>query len=305
MGMKVHNAVKRIIASGGGDLEADSGESFRVTGIFVDPSTNDTYLTVRVDRVTVAYYRIKGKSGNHLSGITKDETGKNLMSFLVAAGLPFSIPVAEGQKLNVSRYAEAGDVQIMYDIYDGPDVRKTDPGGTEAKSYGFIQYLRESAVLSASGDMHLDTAITPAEFPDFPADRPVPSGMEILLHGIVGNPVADAASSSNLFYTSFLKLMREREVLFDEDRNGISFLGDSAATGAGDYTSGRSIIGPSTGLVLASAGIPLASPLMFDPALRFVSGEELLAYLTWVKVGTHTMPANIADIGMILEVIKR
>ncbi|KKK95973.1 hypothetical protein LCGC14_2667430 [marine sediment metagenome] len=63
------NMVKRITASGGGDLEAKAGESLRVKRIECIPSSNDTYVTVRVDRVTTAYYRVKGKSGNHLAQI--------------------------------------------------------------------------------------------------------------------------------------------------------------------------------------------------------------------------------------------
>ena len=47
------NMVKRITASGGGDLEAKTGESLRIKRIECIPSTNDTYLTLNVDRVTV------------------------------------------------------------------------------------------------------------------------------------------------------------------------------------------------------------------------------------------------------------
>ncbi|GAI93574.1 unnamed protein product, partial [marine sediment metagenome] len=61
------NMIKRLTASGGGDLEAKTGESLRVRRIECIPSTDDTYITISVDRVTVGYYRIKGKSGNHLS----------------------------------------------------------------------------------------------------------------------------------------------------------------------------------------------------------------------------------------------
>ncbi|GAI66955.1 unnamed protein product, partial [marine sediment metagenome] len=99
------------------------------------------------------------------------------------------------------------------------------------------------AVLTASGDMLLDTSITPAEFPDFPAGRAVPAKMKVKLHGIHGCPVADHTDAANGFHTTFLKLIKEREVLFDEDRLGIPFLGDSDGTGAASYAKAETLIG--------------------------------------------------------------
>lgn len=296
------NCVKLITASGGGDLEADANESFLVRGIFVDPSTNDTYLTAKIDNVTVAYYRLVGKSGNHLGDISASTIGANLMALLVKMGLPFSLPIAEGQKLNISRYAEAGMVQILYDRYSAGDIRSDMPGGSAAKSYGFLQYLREAAVLTASGDMILDTAITPSEFPDFPAGKAVPAKMRIKLHGIAGCPVADFASGDNGFYTSFLKLVREREVLCDEDRDGFLFRGNDQTAQTAQYILVKSLIGSGAEYAEFNSFWANCPPLMFDPPLVFESGEELLVYLSWVKIGTHTMPANLADVALILEI---
>ena len=300
--LKQGNCVKLITASGGGDLEADTNESFLVKGIYVDPTDNDAYLTAKIDNVTVGYYRLVGKSGNHLGGISASTIAANLMEFLVSRGLPFSLPIAEGQKLNISRYAETGKVQILYDRYDAGDIRPDMPCGTAAKVYGFLQYLRESAVLTASGDMLLDTAITPSEFPDFPAGKDVPAKMTIKLHGIAGCPAADAASGDNLFYTSFLKLVREREVLCDEDRAGFLFQGNDQTAQTAQYVLGKSLIGSGAEYAEFNSFWANQAPLMFDPPMIFGSGEELNAYLTWVKVGTHTMPVNLADVALILEV---
>lgn len=302
--LKQNNCVKLITASGGGNLEANTGESFLVKGIFVHPSTNDAFLTAKIDNVTVGFYRLVGKSGNHLGRLSENVIGANLMELLVSRGLPFSLPIAEGQKLVLTRYAETGTIQILYDRYDGGDIRADMPSGTASKTYGFLQYLRESAVLTASGDMILDTAITPAEFPDFPAGKAVPAKMSIKLHGIAGCAVADAASGSNLFYTSFLKLVREREVLFDEDRAGFLFRGNSQTAQTAQYRLTNSIINSGAELAEFNSFWANDKPLFFDPPLVFGSGEELLVYLTWVKVGTHTMPANMADVALILEVVK-
>lgn len=303
--LKQNNCVKLFTAvTGLGDLEAGSGESFLVKGIFVSPSDNDTYLTIKIDNVTVGYYRLVGKSGNHLGDMSGSTVGRNLMRFLVNKGLPFSYPIAEGQKLSISRTAEAGKVQILYDRYDAGDIREDMPGGTASKIYGFLQYLRESAVLTESGDMELNTSITPAEFPDFPAGKAVPAKMRIKIHGIAGCPVADATDGSNLFYTSYLKLVREREVLCDEDRDGFLFWGNDQTAQTAVYELGKSIIGSGAEFATFNSFWANKQPLMFDPALVFESGEELLVYLTWVKVLEHTMPVNLADVALILEVNK-
>lgn len=304
--LRQNDCTKLLTAATGGDLEADTGESFLVKAIFnaLPMTKTDTYLTFKIDNVTVGYYRCVGKSGNHLGGASSSTIASNLMRFLVDRGLPFSLPIAEGQKLNVSRPAGTGKIIILYDRFDGGDIRADMPCGTDAKNYGFLQYLRESAVLTASGDMHLDTSLTPAEFPDFPAGKAVPAKARIKLHGIAACPVADFASGDNGFYTSYLKLVREREVLFDETRAGFLFWGNDQTAQTAQYVLGRGIIG--SGAVYAEFNSFWANqpPLMFDPPLVFESGEELLVYLTWVKIGTHTMPVNLADIALILEVEK-
>lgn len=300
--LRLLNCIKLLAASGGGNLEADAGESFLVKGIYVAPSSNDDYLTAKIDNVTVGYYRLVGKSGNHLGGISNSGKGTNLMRFLVDRDLPFSLPVAEGQKLNISRYAETGKVQILYDRYDAGDVTAVMPSGTAAKRYGFLQYLRESAVLSASGNILLDTSITPAEFPDFPAGKAVPAKMKIKLHGIAGCPVADFVSGDNGFYTTYLKLIREREVLCDEDRAGFLFWGNDQTAQTAQYILGNSLIHSGAEFAEFNSFWPNDSPLMFDEPLVFESGEELLVYLSWVKIGVHTMPVNLADVCLILEV---
>ena len=304
--LKQNDCTKLITAATGGDLEANSGESFLVKAIFnaLPQTKTDTYITVKIENVTVAYYRCVGKSGNHLGGASASTIARNLMRFLVERGLPFSLPVAEGQKLNISRPTGTGKIVVLYDRYDAGDIRADMPCGTASKNYGFLQYLRESAVLTASGDMLLDTAITPAEFPDFPAGKAVPAKMSIKLHGIAGCPVADFASVDNGFYTSYLKLIREREVLFDENRAGFLFWGNDQTAQQGIYTLPKGIIGSGAEYAEFNAFWANKEPLMFDPPLEFASGEELLVYLTWVKINTHTMPANLADVALILEVVR-
>lgn len=296
------NCVKQALNTAGLSLQADAGESFLVKAIYVGVVTTAGIMSPKVDNTTVGCYRVAGRRGNHLGGRTPALTGINLMAFLVAQGLPFTIPVAEGQKLTIPVLDGAGYITVIYDRYSAGDIRADMPNGTASKKYGYIQYLDASAVLAASGDMLLDTSLSPAEFPNFPAGRTVPPKMAITLLGIAGSPVADAASGSNLFYTTYLKMIRDRNVLFDEDRNGFLFKGNVAASGAGDYTLATTIIGNPAEVLYAPATNKILEPLMFSNPIRFASGEELLVYLSWLKVGTHTMPASIVDVALIMQV---
>lgn len=305
--LQQNNCVKLLPQNSSYDLEADTNESFLVKGIFVAPDTADTFLTIKIDNVTVGFYRVYGKSGNHLGGIRGGYVGINLMRFLIERGLPFSLPIAEGQKLHVSRPAGAGHIQILYDRYDAGDIRSDMPCGSTAKNYGFLQYLRETNVQTASGDMLLDNAITPAEFPDFPAGKAVPAKMSIKLHGIVGCPFSDFAYVTDDYegyYSTFLKLIREREVLFDEDRAGILFEGRIDGATEKNYEHGKTIIGSGAEYFETYVSWRGKPPLMFDPPLEFASGEELLVYLTVARDGDRAMTVNLADVALIQEVIR-
>lgn len=300
--LKQTNCVKHGLNTAALTLEADVGESFLVKAIYIGRCTTDAYLSVKIDNFSVGYWLVKGKAGNQLGTQRLAYSGYNLMALLVKRGLPFSYPIAEGQKLSLGALDGIGIMQVVYDIYDAGDIRADMPNGTASKVFGFIQYMRESAVLQVAGDMLLDTSITPAEFPDFPAGKPVPARMKIKLHGIHGCPVADAASSGNLYYSTYLKLIREREVLLDEDRKGIPFLGDATVTGSANYGKTQSIIGQGGELAGELNMYNSREPLWFDPPLVFESGEELLVYLTFAKLLTRTMAANLPAVDLILEV---
>jgi hypothetical protein len=296
------NCIKTALNTAGLTLQADTGESFLVKGIYVGTVTTAGYLTIKVDNYTVASYRVAGKRGNELGGVKKMQFGINLMRYLVDRGLPFAIPVAEGQKLTLPVLDGVGYMMVNYDRYSAGDIKATMPNGTASKKYGFIQYLDSSGVLTASGDLMLDTSLSPAEFPAFPANEVVPSKMSISILGIEGCPFADFASANNGFYTKYLKLIRDRQVLFDEDRNGFLFWGNPATTGANDYSYAVSLIGSVGEQQIGDWCYKVQPPFMFDPPLKFNSGDELLVYLSIIKIGTHTMPADLPDIGLILQV---
>ncbi len=297
------NMVKRITASGGGDLEAKAGESFKVKRIECIPSSSDTYLTVRVDRVTTAYYRVKGKSGNHLSTNRVNYLKRNIMEFLERTGVNVSIPVAEGQTLNVSRFAESGNVIIVYDRHSAGDNLPTDPNGSESNSITFLQYAKVGITPAASGDAKLDTAITPSEFPDFPCGKVVEARHTVDMLGVAGCPFNNADTGPLGFATTFMKFVKDREVLFDTDRNGIPFDAQDAAATADSYGANFSLIGPGTEILVDTNIIMPGDPLMFEPALRFEAGSELSVYLSIIMTATGVWD-GIEDVAFILRDVR-
>lgn len=300
--IKQGNCVKRITASGGGDLEANAGESFLIKRIYANPSGNDTFLTLRVDRKTVGVYRIGGDAGNHLSYLTEGNFKNNLMEFLAKAGINIFIPVAEGQLFTVSRYAETGEVIIVYDIYDAGDMVASMPNGSDSKEYTFMQYMDSTETLTASGDVKIDTSLSPAEFPDFPCGAVVPARHTIDILGICGSPVGDKTSGDNYFLSEYLKLVKDRETLFDEDRNGIPFFAKKPDEDEVMYRTTMSLIGDCVMNSYSQAHELLADPLMFDPVLHFVAGEELLIYVTMAETGSHTLTASIQSLAALIKV---
>ncbi len=186
MALKEPYMVKRIIAEEGGDLEADAGESLLIKDIYCEPIAGDTYLTIRVDKVLCAFYRVQGLSGNHLAYPHDRPRFPTIMGYLAAKGANPFIPVAEGQVLNVSRAVGAGDVTLVYEIHDAGDITPVMPNGSAATEYLFLNYSTNEAAIAADGDFLLDKILCPAEFPDFPIGKDVPARTRISILGIAG-----------------------------------------------------------------------------------------------------------------------
>lgn len=300
--LKQGNCIKRLTASGGGDLRAEAGNSLLVKSIYCYPSASDSYITLRVDRKTVGYYRVQGRSGNQLSGHLLSGINRNIMNYLAAHGINVMIPIAEGQILTVSRYAEAGEVIVGFDRYDAGDIRADMPNGTNSKEYTFLQYMECSSQATASGDITIDTSLSPAEFPDFPCQAVVPARHKIDMLGFVGSPLCNAGNVDNHIRTTHLKLVKDRETLFDEDRDGLPFRAINYDSIGMNYMAEFSLIGSPDVEDLGVSGIGIGEPLLFNPALSFVSGEELLIYVTLELLGARTWTVGGLDLAAILKV---
>lgn len=297
------NCVKRLTADKGGDLKADSGESFLVRRLHCVASSGDTYLTLRVDRKTVGVYRVKTRYGNHLGYIRRDYIPMNIMAFLESKNINVTIPIAEGQTFNVSRADEAGEVIVVYDIYTAGDILATMPNGSDSKEFTFLQYMDATTYPSGDGDVLLDKSLSPAEFPDFPCGAVVPARHKIEILGLAGTPVCHKTDGSNLIVSTFIKLIKDRETLFDEDRAGIPFRGAVPTFTDPEYRSELSLIGEGCEWWIDGDMDSYGEPLIFDPPLSFVSGEELLLYMTFGVTGSKTLGADSISLAAILRCI--
>lgn len=301
------NCTKRAFGGTSLSLEAKSGESFLVNRIYCKANAADTYLVLRVDRKTVGVYRTYGRAGNHLGCIGSLEHALNLMDFLAEKGVNITIPVAEGQTFSIDSINAATEIVLTYDRHSAGDITAVMPNGSESKEYTFPQYMTSSADLAATGDLLLDVSLSPAEFIDFPCGKVVPAKTTVKLLGLVGNTYSNGGSGADRSFTQFVKLIKDRETLFDTDRNGIVFRGRWGGSGYTSYIPDFSLIGGVYQPVDYSfspfdADINIGKPLMFDPPLVFLSGEELLVKLTCNKGATRTLLTTDIDLAAILNV---
>ena len=306
--LKYSNATFEIAGLTTYDLTADIGESFLIRKVTVFAPSDAGYIIFRVDRKTVGVYRIKGKSGNHLGHPQTGWLHKNLMEVLAKRDINVSIPIAEGQTFTYEFTVGNGHVCTYYDVYDAGDIRADMPNGSEAKEYTFIQYMNASTYPSASGDVLLDLSLSPAEFPDFPCGKTVSPRSKIDVLGLAGSPFCDVDAVGNFIVTDFVKLVKEREVLFDQRRKGFLFTCYQSADGAIAYTNTFSPIGACVPVNMSVDGHLATNPsyqdpLIFDEPIHMLSGEELNIYITARLVGTHTLTAGAIDLAAILKVM--
>lgn len=298
MALREPYMVKRLTVALGGQLVADPGQSLLIKDIYCEPSTLDDFLTLRVDKVLVGYYRVQGKSGNHQGYPNVRDPNPTLMGYLAAKGLNPFIPVGEGQTLNLVRANDVGDVTLVYEIHDAGDIVPTMPNGSASPEYLFINYVSNLSAIGLDGESLLDSSLCPAEFPEFPIAKDVPAKTTIEMLGIVGSPVGYAdATVTATGETQFLKFVRGRDTLHDEDRNGVMFEGEDLAAEATEYTPVASVIG-------ALTENELEEPFWFPEPLVFEAGEELNVYVTVKGILDTGIPADTIDVAFIERIIK-
>jgi len=293
---------KRIVASGGGTLEAPANEAYRILDVYCNPSSNDTYVTIMVDNVTILKVRVKGKSGNHLPypdiqvGAAYELKPGTIFAQFARAGRPLTIPVASGQTATFSRYAEAGDLTVVYSVHDPADVKPDEPNGSEAKLRRYLHYTTNSAAITSS-PTELDTSLMHDGGEKWPVGSlQVPGGKQITLLGIAAAPASRGNGSANKGYTTYLELWHDADVLFTDGVAGIPIGGLSSQTAdATVYTGVASAIGPGT-------DAQPAAPLWFAAPPIFRTGDKMTAKVATSGAASGGLVAGDLDVAFLLEV---
>jgi hypothetical protein len=308
MALKARDQVKTVFGTSTLSLAADPGESHLVKSIKVR-SAAGTYLTIKTEKTTVGYFRIDETYGNHLAFPQMKDAAiavaphlqKNLLDLLFDMGIFKGYPVAEGETIVLSGAEGAADVKaIVYDIYDAEDQKNAAPNGSKSPEYTLINYGDTGAAIAAAGDNRYSNPLNPVEFPAFPYNDDVPAKHQVLVHGILGSEQGVRnATPATAIYTRYLKFVKDREVLFDEDRNGIPFDFSNVTGAAGTKVAGgNSIVGNFN-------HVDGRLPLLFSEPLLFEAGDELNIYSTTVEPVDGSTIAVAYQVIAMIETVRR
>lgn len=315
MGIVNEYMVKNAVAKANGltvDLEADPGQSFLVKDIMI--GGNDClYADITIDKAMVGRFRTAKTLGSHLSfpygmctpldepAIFKLRPTKTILEYLGDKDIFKGFPIAEGQKMVISPLTSGTklkDVSIIYEEYEGGDITSEMENGSESAEYLIINYGDAGGAISAVGTHLINTQNSPTEFPQFPFAKVVPAKTEIDVIGILASDAFDDADATNKSYTTYLKLVKERTVLFDDDRNGLLFKGGDARVqdNVTHYGLGNSKIGN-------YSDVDIKRPFMFPKPITFGAGEELNIYTTVAHYGTGgALVQADSEIGLIMKI---
>ncbi len=229
-----------------------------------------------------------------------DSKMKTILGYLLDKGIFTGYPIGEGETFTVQLCTDATAVKVVeYEIYDAGDMTPEMENGSKAESYLYVNYGGSGAVIQAAADNTLGAANNPAEYPDFPFGGNVPSDKNIELIGILASDVAPATNAAALCtYTQYLKFMRGREVLFDQDHNGLLYYANFP-----DDIGGMNMIAEGYAVGGNYTQCDRKEPHMFDPPIIFPEGEELTVswHVVYAGVGVP-ITEELQEVGLIMKI---
>lgn len=222
-----------------------------------------------------------------------------ILEFLMKMDLFTGYPVASGETFKITGASQSGSIQaVIYEVYDEDDQKPDTENGSKATEYFFINYGRPSAAINTTTDTVYDTVQSPSEFPAFPYGKVVPSKTELDIIGLLASDICIAGDAvSKYTYSKYIKMVKDREVMHDEDRNGIPHVGLFAPDVASLVA-----IGEGKSLFGNHSTIDTQPPFMFPTPLTFTEGDELNIYLSTILVSTGgSISAARAEIASIMK----
>lgn len=193
-----------------------------------------------------------------------------ILGLLKHKGLFDGYPIAEGQTMTFTGVAEADAIQIVvYEVGEPGDFTEEQVNGSEAKEYIFLNYGQVESAITATVLTPYNQPQNPSEFPEFPFGKDVPSKKIISLLGVMASPVMDWDDTTDFTRSRYLKFAKEREVLFDDDKNGL-LLYSNAVLDVAD-----TLVGEGFSFIGNYSDVDNKPPLFFMPEISFEGGEEL------------------------------
>jgi len=254
----------------------------------------DTVMSIAKMVANTNYLRVP-----HMSE-TPSSFKETLLAYLGKMGIFKGYPVGEGETFTIELCTGATAVKVVeYEIYDAGDITNEMENGSKAESYMYVNYGDTGAVLQATAETVLGETNNPTEYPNFPFGGLVPSGQKIELIGILASDVAPAANvTGTATYTDYLKFMHGREVLFDEDHNGLLYMARYL-----DPPGAVNMIAEGYAVGGNFTQCDIKQPHMFDPPIEFTEGGELsVAWHVIYEGAGSPITEELQEVGLILRI---
>ena len=293
MALRKRNQVYTVTGSSEIALEAKADESFMVKSVYILGPTG-TSITLRTGRTSVGFFRTSGALGNHLffppgGADAQVLENQNILSLGFSQGWFRGYPVPAGYTFSGSGPATSDCVQsVLYDEYDPGDVTASMPNGPDSVELDYISYGNTGGAISTAATTNLDTQVNDSEFAAFPFGAVVPSNSEISWHCILASSFAPSENDgSDDLATQYLKITRDREVLFDKDRNGLPYYQALGAQSADAISQGAALGGN-------QSDTDDRSPFILPEALSFSGGQNVAVEWT-THIAGSAQNFNTAD----------
>ena len=304
MALRKRNQIYTSLGVSEISLEAKADESFMVKSVYVQNPTG-TSITLRTGRTSVGFFRTSGALGNHLffppgGADAQVLENHNLLSLAFSQGWFRGYPVPAGYTFSGSGPATAGCVQsVLYDEYDPGDITADMPNGPDSVELDYVSYGNTGAGISSAATTNLDTSVNDSEFAAFPFGAVVPSNSEIRWHCILASSFAPTANDgTDDIATQYLKITRDREVLFDKDRNGLPYYQALGAQSADAISQGAALGGN-------QSDTDDRSPFILPEPLIFSGGQNVaVEWTTHIDGSGQTLDVGDQEGGFFTTIVR-
>ncbi len=239
------------------------GEAYRIKQLRIGALHSRGFCECLIDRLTMGFFYIGDIKANHLEQWSEGTPFPNVFERLQQLGVFNGYPIAEGETFEIKPAVVGADIvgAIFYEIWDAADVKPEEDCGSKSPSFTYLNYGTNTAQIDAAKYGRIDKSRNPAEYPAFPYGEVVPAGYEIDIVGILlkdwGGYVDNTANTMR-----FLRLTKDRKVLWNADRRGIY-----STQGMSYFTWGPCRQGP-------------WDIKLFPKPITFIAGDELLVDLS-------------------------